>query len=307
MEAGQVGWLTGSYCAACDRFPTLSQYNMSSMPLSFDWRALGAVTEVKNQAYCGSCWTFSTAGDIEGKHFLAGGNLTSLSEQQIVECDQVTDEAEGCNGGYQTAAFQYLMKTGGLLHDTTYPYKALCMDEDCGTDYGQHDTPSCKVDLVSDELKKDHVAHISGWQMVSMGAEYEETMALAMLKNGPISISINANAMDYYIHGITGCAEYDDCEAGDIDHHTTCDPTSLDHAVLLVGYGTSDGTDTGLPYWIVKNSLGGGLGRRGLLGAWPRGKTICGISNFWANPRWSKGDSLKPRGLSGQLFGRGSV
>ena len=95
---------------------------MSSMPTGFDWRAAGAVTEVKNQKYCGSCWTFSTAGDVEGKNYLAGNELVSLSEQQLVACDQKTDEAAGCDGGYQTAAMQYLMDFGGMLHDDAYEY-----------------------------------------------------------------------------------------------------------------------------------------------------------------------------------------
>ena len=89
---------------------------------------------------------------------------------------------------------------------------------------------------------------------LNYGAEYEDFMATFMLKNGPLSIAINANGMDYYVHGIVGCetiagSEY--CEAGTIADTTPCDPTALDHGVLLTAYGEQDGIE----YWMIKNYL----------------------------------------------------
>ena len=77
-------------------------------------------------------------------------------------------------------------------------------------------------------------------------------MALALVKNGPLSMSFNANGMDYYVHGIVGCSDVDYCEAGAIQDHMPCDPTYLDHAVLAVGYGVDP--VSAKPYWLIKNS-----------------------------------------------------
>lgn len=276
MEHSQVGWIDPADCAACNLYPNFSHYDMSNMPTGFDWRAYGAVTHVKNQKYCGSCWTFSTVGDVEGKQYLATGHLKNYSEQQLVACDQGKINW-GCDGGYQQAAMQYLVNIGGLVEEETYPYKGICAWDSCNQNIS-YSTPTCNKTLLNKELESESVAHIGAWQMVAFGEDWEEPMVLSMLKNGPISISINAHSMDFYIHGIVGC-NHVWCEAGKIDHKKTCDGTKLDHAVLVVGYGTSDGTSDGIPYWIVKNSWGKEWGEDGY---WRtvRGENHCGIANF---------------------------
>jgi hypothetical protein len=95
MSFGEVGWATEDDCAACKSFPHFADYSLDNLPDSFDWRELGAVGPVLNQKYCGSCWTFSTAQDVSGAHYLATGNLLELSEQQLVACDV---KNYGCDG-----------------------------------------------------------------------------------------------------------------------------------------------------------------------------------------------------------------
>lgn len=275
---GQVSWISAGDCAACNRYPHFSLYNYSTMPTSFDWRRLGAVTPVKNQKYCGSCWSFSTAADIEGTSYLATGELTSRSEQQLVACDANKGYTEGCNGGYPYAAMDYIIKFGGMVSEASYPYKGICAWDSCRQDiyYG---TPKCDKTTLNTELKSKAVAHIAGWQMVALGADYEPLMALAMLKNGPISISFNSEGMDFYVHGVSGCPTTEKgetvCEAGAIDVLLPCEPTYLDHAVLIVGYGVQDGVD----YWVIKNSWGSDWGEDGYYRL-VRGLNQCGVANM---------------------------
>lgn len=249
-------------------FPEFDKYDLDNMPTDFDWRPLGAVTGIKNQKQCGSCWSFSTAQDIEGTHFLATGNLTSYSEQQLVACDIYND---GCDGGWPYTAMQYVAKTGGLSTYESYPYRGVYQTYDLPT-------PTCEKDKINSNLKSGDVAHISGYQMVAMGAEYEDLMALALVKNGPLSVSFNAAGMDYYTYGIVGCesiAGEDYCEAGSIDEVDPCDPTSLDHAVLAVAYGVQDDVD----YWVIKNSWGSDWGEDGYYRL-EKGTDKCGVSNM---------------------------
>ncbi|CAI0435936.1 unnamed protein product [Linum tenue] len=206
----------------------------SDLPDDFDWRDHGAVGKVKDQGGCGSCWAFSTAGALEGAHFLATGELVSLSEQQLVDCDHECDPSEygacdaGCNGGLMTSAYEYTLKAGGLEREEAYPYT--------GTD------GTCKFD------KSKVVASVSNFSVITSD---EDQIAANLVKHGPLSIGINAIFMQTYVGGVS-CPYL-------------C-PKSQDHGVLLVGYGAAGFAPIRLknkPYWIIKNSWGESWGEEG--------------------------------------------
>jgi len=279
MSVGEVGWATEGDCAACKAFPHFANYSLDNLPDFFDWRELGAVGPVLNQKYCGSCWTFSTAQDLSGVHYLATGNLLELSEQQLVACNTAN---YGCDGGYPFIAMQYVEQIGGMLTDESYPYNGICAWDACGEfpDGEVAGTPTCDTALLTEELEAKNVAAVGGYQMVAMGAEYEALTAAVLVKNGPLSVAFNAEGMDYYVHGIAGptqCvnAETGYIEAGCISEYDKCNPDYLDHAVLLVGYGTQDGVD----YWVLKNSWAEEWGDGGYYRLL-KGSNACGVVSF---------------------------
>eukprot|EP01059_Diplonema_ambulator_P035673 TRINITY_DN84_c4_g1_i1.p1 TRINITY_DN84_c4_g1~~TRINITY_DN84_c4_g1_i1.p1 ORF type:complete len:362 (+),score=134.68 TRINITY_DN84_c4_g1_i1:82-1086(+) len=238
-EEGVKAW--DGKCTACKRFP--EHMGLGDNTTDFDWRTKGAVTGVKNQGQCGSCWTFGTTGDIEGTWFLAGNKLVSLSEQELVACDK-TGGNLGCDGGLQEKAFAYVIKKGGLASEEQYPYTSgIGIGGLCHTD---------KMYPVS--------ANISSWYQVSKSASGEMDMKTQLPKVGPITIGINAGPMQDYKKGI--------------DNPKICNPQSLDHAVLVVGYGVESGTQ----YWTIKNSWGTDWGEEGYYRI-VMGENKCGLAN----------------------------
>jgi C1A family cysteine protease len=171
------------------------------VPAAVDWRKQGAVTPVKDQGQCGSCWSFSTTGSVEGINAIKTGKLASLSEQQLVDCSTSYGN-QGCNGGLMDSAFKYIIATGGLDTEAEYPYK--------GAD------GKCKV------ITSDLVDSIKGFADVPKKNNVQLQAAVALQ---PVSIAIQANqsAFQFYSTGVlsTGCG------------------TQLDHGVLIVGYDTT--------------------------------------------------------------------
>ena len=179
--------------------------NTADLPSSVDWSQKGAVTPIKNQGQCGSCWAFSTTGSIEGINFINNGNLVSLSEQQLVDCSGSYGN-QGCNGGLMDSAFKYVIATGGLCSESAYPYQGV--DGSC-------QASSC-----------NRVVQISSYTDVP---QQNSNALMSAVAQQPVSIAIEADqsAFQFYSGGVlTG----------------TCG-NNLDHGVLVVGYGSLSGTD----------------------------------------------------------------
>jgi cathepsin F len=229
-------------CTACVRFPEHQQLR-DDPPAAFDWTTKGAVTPVKDQGQCGSCWSFGTMGDIEGTWFLAKNDLVSLSEQELVSCDSAGED-QGCNGGLQEDAFQYVISKGGLVGESDYPYVS-----------GGGNTGKCDSSKAGGAVK----ATISSWSQVSKSKAEEGNIKTALIASGPITIGINAGHMQTYRSGV--------------DNPLICLAAMTDHAVLIVGYGTDGGSD----YWKIKNSWATSWGEDGYYRI-VSGKNKCGVA-----------------------------
>jgi len=207
--------------------PYLGQhkYSGAALPSSVDWSKKGAVTPIKNQGQCGSCWSFSTTGSLEGAWEIATGNLVSLSEQQFVDCSKSFGNM-GCNGGLMDNAFKYAEKNA-LCTEKSYPYKAKG---------GTCEASSCTVGIPK--------GGVTGFKDVA--PKDLQAMEEAVAQQ-PVSIAIEADQRVFQMY-----------HSGVLT--STCG-TKLDHGVLAVGYGTLDGTD----YWKVKNSWGSSWGSEGYI------------------------------------------
>jgi C1A family cysteine protease len=172
-------------------------------PSAIDWVAKGAVTPVKNQGQCGSCWAFSTTGSTEGAYQIATGKLVSLSEQDLVDCDKVD---HGCQGGLMDNGFNFIQQNNGLCSESSYPYTAA--------------DGTCNAQCTK-------VVTVSGHEDVP---KMDEKSLLVAASQHPVSVAIEADkpAFQMYKSGV-----FDNAGCG----------TQLDHGVLVVGYGTDNGKD----------------------------------------------------------------
>lgn len=203
------------------------------LPQQHDWVALGAVTDVKDQGKCGSCWAFSTTGSLEGAYYIKNKQLVSFSEQELVDCENSKHGGSdlGCNGGDMDTAFSWIKSNKGLCSEQDYPYVS-------GSTHKAND--QCNVCSVVNG------SQILNWTDVP--PKSDDALMYAIYQQ-PVSVAIDAASLffQFYKSGV----------------YTGMCGTKLDHGVLAVGFGTDNSTNN--DYYLVKNSWGKTWGDNGYI------------------------------------------
>jgi cathepsin L len=215
------------------------------LPASMDWRKQGAVTPIKNQEQCGSCWSFSTTGSTEGCHFITKKKLVSLSEQNLMDCS-TSQGNQGCDGGLMTQAMTYIIQNGGIDTESSYPYTAQ--------------DGTCSYNAANSG------ATLKSYVNVNSGDENDLQVKVNM---GPTSVAIDASQSSFQFY------------SSGVYNEPACSTSQLDHGVLAVGWGVDNGT----PYWLVKNSWGTDWGMNGYIEMSRNLNNQCGIATMATLPQ----------------------
>ncbi|KAH1022761.1 procathepsin L isoform X2 [Dendroctonus ponderosae] len=220
-----------------------------ALPATVDWRQVGAVTPVKSQGSCASCWAFAAAGALEGHWFRKTGQLVDVSEQNLIDCTKSYGN-DGCMGGLVDPAFQYIRANGGVDGEESYPYES-------------RDDQQCRF------KSENVVAECTGY--VDIAEADEKGLELAIATLGPVAAAIDASkdGFQFYSDGI-----YYDPDCGRTQ-------AEMNHAVLVVGYGQEP---NGQKYWLVKNSYGPQWGIGGYVRMAKDANNHCGIANEASYP-----------------------
>ncbi|CAL5183576.1 unnamed protein product [Lathyrus oleraceus] len=199
----------------------------SNPPSSLDWRSNGAVTDVKDQGTCNSCWAFTAVGAIEGIVAIKKGKLENFSEQELVDCDS---ESRGCEMGWVSEAFKWTIGNNGIALGSDYVYKAE------------------KEDCKASQIRNSPISSIHAYNQV----ERSENGMLCAVAKQPIGMCLYAIPEDFQHYHSDEIYEGANCPV---------DSLETNHCMLIVGYDSKSGED----YWIVKNSYGTGWGKDGYM------------------------------------------
>ena len=196
--------------------------------------------------------TNSTTGCLEAHNAINTGQIIELSEQNLVDCADAFNNF-GCDGGLPSQAFEYVRYNGGLNTEFSYPYNGTT-----GTEC-KYTTSSGTVGVVVDS-----VYNVTQYD--------EDDIYKCVGTTGPVSIAFDV--VDDFFSYSSG-----------IYQSTTCGNTSdtVNHAVLIVGYGSDDDLSDGMPYWIVKNSWSWAWGDQGYF-LIERGENMCGLASCASFP-----------------------
>ncbi|XP_058019624.1 procathepsin L-like [Ahaetulla prasina] len=216
------------------------------IPDHVDWRIEGGVTKIKDQGECGSCWSFSATGALEGMHFKKTGKLVSLSEQNLIDCSDDPDN-EGCQGGLMEQAFATVQQRGGINSEKSYPYDG-------------EDGQTCRYD------PEESITRCNSYGQIM--DEDEKGLQEAVAKIGPVSVGIDARSskFKYYKSGIFG------------EHYNG--KRVISHGMLIVGYNNSS---EGKGYWILKNSWSTLWGEKGYMRL-VKGSNECNVAQYAVYP-----------------------